>query len=141
MKKNMFVLLAVFAVSLIACNNEEPQKPQEASIVGHWDLNYLLVNTIEDMDMKSEKVFYPGYMDIYENNTLMFALYDVSDKNWGQWLQNDNQFIVSLEIDNSIVKQSFKIEKLTQTELVLKRKIIDDDNIEIGTYDYYCVRK
>lgn len=153
----MYALFVLFAVSLISCKQDEPKSPQDttkqenqqesndsqnASIVGHWDLNYLLVNTIEDMDMQQEKVFYPGSMDVYENHTLMFGLYDPSSKNWGQWIQNGNQFIVSLEVeDGYVMKQSFKIQKLTKTELVLIRSIFREDNIEIGTYDYYCIRK
>ena len=148
MKKYFYSLLvALFAFSLTSCEKDDSKN---VSIVGDWNLNYLLVNTVDDMGMQNQKEYYPGYMNVYENNTLMFALFDPSSRMWGQWILNGNKFVVKLREyegsggsvdDADMYKESFTIEKLTKTELVLKRPIIDDNNQEIGSYDYYCTRK
>ena len=158
--KKFFSVMSIFALLVMtfgfnACQQqnqpETPGKedPKDVSIVGDWNLDYLLVNTIDDMGMQNQKEYYPGYMNVYENNTLMFALYDPSSRMWGQWILNGNKFIVKLSEygegkggnEENLYVESFTIEKLTKTELVLKRPIIDDNNQEIGSYDYYCKRK
>ena len=155
--KKFFSVMSIFALLVMtfgfnACQQqnqpETPGKedPKDVSIVGDWNLNYLLVNTVDDMGMQNQKEYYPGYMNVYENNTLMFALFDPSSRMWGQWILNGNKFVVKLREyegsggsvdDADMYKESFTIEKLTKTELVLKRPI----NQEIGSYDYYCTRK
>ena len=149
MKKFFYTLLvALFAFSFTSCEKDDSK---DASIVGDWNLDYLLVNTVDDMEMQNQKEYYPGYMNVYENNTLMFALYDPSSRMWGEWILNGNKFVVKLREydgagggsvpDDEMYKESFVIEKLTKTELILKRPIIDDHNQEIGSYDYHCTRK